>query len=281
MTEDAEDRLAVAERAASAGSEVAARSFRQGIEVETKSEKTDVVTEADRQTQRRVIEVIREEYPDDAIVGEEEDELKEVPDEGDTWVIDPIDGTNNYVRSIPVWTTSVAAVREGEPVAAVNACPALGETFVAGPDGVRRDGEPVSVSERTDPETFTVAPTIWWGFDRRDEYAKICRELVERFADVRRFGSAQVTLGMVAAGSLEGAVSNVDPNPWDTVAGVHMVRQAGGTVTDLHGDPWRHDSESLVASNGEDHGELVDALKRVDSINTESLGADEENSKDI
>jgi len=135
MTDDAEERLAVAKRAASAGSEIAAESFRADIEVETKSEKTDVVTEADRRTQRRVIEVIREEYPDDAIVGEEEDELKEVPDEGDAWVIDPIDGTNNYVRSIPVWTTSVAAVRDGEPVAAVNVCPALGETYVAGLDG--------------------------------------------------------------------------------------------------------------------------------------------------
>jgi myo-inositol-1(or 4)-monophosphatase len=264
MTHDAEERLAVAERAAKAGSEIAARNFRQGIEVETKSEKTDVVTEADREAQRRVIEVIREEYTEDAIVGEEEDELKEVPDEGPVWVIDPIDGTNNFVRSIPVWTTSVAAVVDGEPVAAVNDAPALGETFLAGPDETRFNGEPVSVSEKTDPETFTVAPTFWWGFDRRDEYAAMCRELVERFADIRRFGSAQVTLGMVAAGSLEGAVTNVDPNPWDTVAGVHMIRQAGGTVTDVHGDPWRHDSESLVASNGRAHDELVEATKRVE-----------------
>jgi myo-inositol-1(or 4)-monophosphatase len=263
MSEDADDRLAVAERAATAGSEVAAQGFRQGLAVETKSDKTDVVTEADRETQRRVIEIIRETHLEDAIVGEEEDELKEVPEEGDAWVIDPIDGTNNYVRDIPFWTTSVAAVQDGEPVAAVNACPALDETFVAGDDGVRRNGVSVSVSEKTDPETFAVAPTIWWGFDRRDEYADVCKELVERFADVRRFGSAQVTLAMIAAGSLEGTVTNVDPNPWDTVAGVHLVRQAGGTVTDVHGDPWRHDSMGLVASNGEAHDELVAALENV------------------
>jgi myo-inositol-1(or 4)-monophosphatase len=279
MTDDAAERLAVAERAATAGSQVAMRGFRQGLDVETKSDKTDVVTEADRETQRRVIEIIRDSYPEDAvehsstsnrnefdyaIVGEEEDELKEVPDEGDSWVIDPIDGTNNYVRDLPVWTTSVAAVRDGEPVAAVNACPALGETFVAGSDGTRRNGVEVSVSDRTDPETFAVAPTIWWGFDRRDEYAAICRELLERFADVRRFGSAQVTLGMVAAGSLEGTVTNVDANPWDTVAGVHMVRQAGGTVTDVHGEPWRHDSTGLVASNGTAHDEVLAAVQNLD-----------------
>jgi myo-inositol-1(or 4)-monophosphatase len=66
---------------------------------------------------------------------------------------------------------------------------------------------------------------------------------------------------MVAAGSLEGTLTTVDANPWDTVAGVHMVRQAGGTVTDLDGEPWRHDSTGLVASNGEAHDELVAAAR--------------------
>ena len=260
---DEEDRLAVAERAATAGSEVAADGFRQGLAVETKAGKTDVVTEADRETQRRVIEVIRETYPDDAIVGEEEDELKDVPDEGAAWVIDPIDGTNNYVRSIPYWTTSVAAVRDGEPVAAVNTAPALGDTYLAGDGDARWNGQSVSISDKTDPETFAVAPTIWWGFDRRSEYAGACREIVERFGDMRRFGCAQLTLGMVASGAIEGTITNVDPNPWDTVAGVHLVRRAGGTVTDLEGEPWRHDSDGLVASNGQAHEELLAAARNI------------------
>ncbi|WP_162224404.1 inositol monophosphatase family protein [Halorussus amylolyticus] len=262
MSNDA-DRLAVVQRAAAAGSEVAAAHFRQGIDVETKSGKTDVVTEADRAAQRRVIEVVTEKFPDDAIVGEEEDERKAVPETGDAWVIDPIDGTNNYIRSIPMWTTSVAAVRDGEPIAAANVCPALGDTYVADSTGTRLGGEPVSVSDRTDPETFTVAPTIWWDFDHRDEYADICREIVERFGDMRRFGCAQITLSMVASGALEGTVTNVAPNPWDSVAGVYMVRQAGGVVTDLDGNRWRHDSEGLVASNGEAHDELLATAKSV------------------
>jgi len=76
------------------------------------------VTEADRAAQRTVIESIRETFPDDAIVGEEEDERKTVPETGAAWVIDPIDGTSNYVRDIRVWGTAVAAVVDGEPVAA-------------------------------------------------------------------------------------------------------------------------------------------------------------------
>ncbi|WP_277985836.1 inositol monophosphatase family protein, partial [Halogeometricum borinquense] len=92
-----EAKVGVARRAARAGGAVAADRFRTGIDVERKDGKTDVVTQADRDAQSRVIDVIREEYAADAIVGEEEDELKQVPSEGAAWVIDPIDGTNNFV----------------------------------------------------------------------------------------------------------------------------------------------------------------------------------------
>ncbi len=138
---NAENRLELAERAARAGSEIAAEGFRKEFAVETKSNKTDVVTEFDRRSQRRVIEEIRDEFPDDAIVGEEEDALKEVPEEGDVWVVDPIDGTNNFVRGIPLWTTSVAAVRDGETVAAANVCPALGDVYTADANGAYLNGE--------------------------------------------------------------------------------------------------------------------------------------------
>jgi myo-inositol-1(or 4)-monophosphatase len=263
---DDEERADLALRAAREGSKIAAEGFRGGLDVETKDGKTDVVTEADRATQRRVIEVIREEYPDDAMVGEEEDELKDVPESGDAWVIDPIDGTNNFVRDVPIWTTSVAAVRDGEPVAAANVCPALGDTYSSGPNGAFLNGEPMTVSERTDPETFAVCPTIWWGFDRREEYAAMLRGVVSRFGDLRRFGCAQVTLGMVASGSMEGAITNVEANPWDSVAGVHLVRQAGGTVTDIHGEPWAAGCRGLVASNGTAHDVVLAAAREAESV---------------
>jgi myo-inositol-1(or 4)-monophosphatase len=100
---------------------------------------------------------------------------------------------------------------------------------------------------------------MWWDHDRRDEFAATCRVLVERFGDIRRLGSAQLQLAMVAAGTLDGVLTNVVSNPWDTVTGVHMVRLAGGRVTDLNGDPWRHDSRGLVASNGGIHDSLLEA----------------------
>ncbi|MFC7098644.1 inositol monophosphatase family protein [Halobaculum marinum] len=260
------DRVSVAEAAARAGASVAGEHFRRGIDVERKGGKTDVVTEADRESQRRVIERIRATFPDDAVVGEEEDELKTVPDEGAAWVIDPIDGTNNYVRDIRAFATAVAAVVDGDPVAAAIALPAMDDVYTTDGDAVWRNGDPVGVSERDDPETAAVTPTVWWDFDSRDEYATACTEIVERFADLRRFGSAQVTLAMVAEGALDATITNVDCNPWDTVAGVHMVRTAGGTVTDLDGDPWRHDSTGLVASNGPLHEEALAAAQAVREV---------------
>ncbi|MFB6234961.1 MAG: inositol monophosphatase [Halopenitus sp.] len=261
---DHADRATVAERAARAGARIAHEHFRTGIAVETKGEKTDVVTEADRAAQREVVDVVREDFPDDAIVGEEEDELKAVPDTGAAWVIDPIDGTNNYVRNMRTWATAVAAVEAGEPVAAATVLPALGDTYTADAEAAYRNDEPIAVSDETDPERAAVVPTIWWDRDHRDEYARACEAIVSRFADLRRFGCAQAALAAVADGGVEGVTTNVAANPWDTVAGVHLIRQAGGRVTDLEGNRWRHDSKGVVASNGEVHEDVLAAAREIE-----------------
>jgi myo-inositol-1(or 4)-monophosphatase len=154
-------------------------------------------------------------------------------------------------------------VVDGEAVGAASVLPALGDSYVAGPDGVTRNGEPVTVSDRRDPETFSVAPTIWWPRDRRDEYATAAREIVDRFGDLVRLKSVQATLALVAAGALDGAITNVETNPWDTISGAYMVDRAGGMVTDLDGDPWHHTSRGLVASNGRAHAELLAAAREI------------------
>ena len=262
---DADERAAVAERAARAGARVANERFRSDIAVETKGE-DDVVTEADRAAQHTVIEAIRETFPNDEVVGEEGEKRKTVPEEGAAWVIDPIDGTHNYVRDIRVWGTAVAAVVDGEPVAAATVAPALGDAYTADADGAYRDGEPMSVSDASDPRRATVDPTLWWDHDSRDEYAVACEAIVRRFGDLRRLGAAQVVLPTLAGGGLEGTVSNLRANPWDSVAGVFMVRQAGGKATDLEGNRWRHDSTGLVVSNGALHDEVLEAARAIEGL---------------
>ncbi|MFW5965649.1 MAG: inositol monophosphatase family protein [Halodesulfurarchaeum sp.] len=263
------DRLALARRAATTGGESAADLFRTDLEVGTKSGKTDYVTRADRRAQTRVIEVIREVDPDAAIVAEEGDRRKTVPPDGPAWIIDPIDGTNNYVRGIRQWVTSVAAVVDGEAVAAANAAPALNDLYAGGPEQIERNDERVSVSERTDPERCTITPTIWWEQDRRDEYAAAASAIVRRFGDLYRPKSAQLALSLIAAGSIEGAFTNRRVNPWDSIAGAFLVRQAGGTVTDIDGNPWRYDSRGLVASNGAVHDAVLAAAQTVESVRSD------------
>jgi myo-inositol-1(or 4)-monophosphatase len=269
---DGHHRGAVAERAARAGGVVARKQFRGDLVVETKANKNDVVTETDRDAQAQVVATVREEFPDDPFLCEEElvalngpettaepTAVDSVPATGPAWVVDPIDGTANFVRGMNPWTTSVAAVSDGETVGAATYLPAAGDFYGAGPDSVTRDGESLSVSDRTDPETFAVAPVGWWDTDDRGEFGRLCTAVVERFGDLRRIGSFQATLAHVAEGALDGAVCTKPTNPWDTMAGVHLVRRAGGRVTDVDGERWHPESEGLVASNDTAHEELLGA----------------------
>jgi myo-inositol-1(or 4)-monophosphatase len=263
-SDDSRVRAAVAGRAARAGGAVALRSFRRDIEVETKDGKTDVVTRADRDAQDRVADVIGDAFPGDTVVGEEGDAATTVPRTGAAWVVDPIDGTNNYVRDHPVWATAVAAVTGGETVGAATALPALGDAYLADASGAYRGETRLEASAETDPERAVVAPTVWWPRDRRDEFAAATDGIVRRFGDLRRVGCAQATLANVAEGAIEGTVTNVDANPWDTVAGVFLVRQAGGRVTDLDGDRWEPSATGLVASNGHLHDEVLAAARDIE-----------------
>lgn len=138
--------------------------------------------------------------------------------------------------------------------------------YTADTDGAYRNGESMCVSDVSNPRRATVDPTLWWDFDSRDEYAAACEAIVRRFSDLRRFGAAQIVLPTVAAGGLEGTISNLRANPWDSVAGVFMVRQAGGKATDIEGNRWRHDSTGLVVSNGNLHDEVLDAARAIEGL---------------
>lgn len=223
----------------------------------------DFVTEADINTQHRVIKIIKNRYPQATIVGEEEDERKSLPEDGNAWVIDPIDGTTNFVRGAQLWTTTVAAVRDHETVAATTVAPALDDVYTTGSDGTLLNGEQTTVSTETDLERFIVAPILRYGSERDQEFGNLLRGLIRQFGDLRRFGCAQVTLGMVASGTIDAAVSTQpNPNPWDTIAGVYLIEQAGGTVTDIDGSRWTPNAEGIVASNGTRHDAVVERVSR-------------------
>lgn len=271
---DAHRRAAVAERAARAGGAVARDAFRGDLAVETKADATDLVTETDRNAQRQVIATVREEFAADAFVCEEDAVppgpdgtsdiglAESVPERGDAWVVDPIDGTSNFVRGSRLWATSVAAVVDSAPVGAATYLPAVGDVYTAGPDSAARNGQSLSVSDRSEPETFAVSVVGRFGPETGDRFGALARAVVEGFGDLRRIGSMQSTLAAVAAGELEGAIVPDAQRPWDTLAGVRLVRSGGGTVTDLAGEPWALDDGGLVASNGRAHEDLVGIARR-------------------
>jgi len=273
---DAHRRVAVAERAARAGGAVARQAFRGDLTVETKTDKNDLVTESDRDAQRQVVSTLRGEFSNDAIVGEEEavplgtptdsvEILSEVPQTGDAWVVDPIDGTTNFSRGMRTWATAVSAVVDGRIVAGAVYLPTLEDMYAAGTETGTRNGNALAVSERTDPETFVVAPIGRFERGSGEDLGAISAAIVDRMADVRRIGSMQVTLAAVASGELDAAFSTYSPHPWDSLAGIHLVRQAGGTVTGLDGEPWTFDSDAVVASNGEAHETVCEVASAAES----------------
>lgn len=270
---DAHHRAAIAERAARAGGAVARELFRGDLQVETKEDKTDLVTAADRDAQHQVVATIREEFSGDQFVCEEDSPqlvgpesdvteaalVDDVPETGPAWIVDPIDGTTNFVRGSRTWATSVTALVDGEPVGSANYLPAMGDLYAAGPESVTRDGKSMRVSDEADTDAFLVAVVNRW--EDPERFGDVCAATDEQLGDVRRLGSFQATLSMLADGGFDAAVCTQTANPWDTVAGVHMVREAGGTVTDVHGDRWEPTSEGMVASNGAAHDAVLAAVE--------------------
>jgi myo-inositol-1(or 4)-monophosphatase len=268
---DATRRAAIAERAARAGGVVARERFRGDFGVETKTHANDVVTEADHEAQEQVLSTLTSEFPSDTFVCEEEgrgvpgfgevDYAETVPATGDTWVVDPVDGTANFARGIRFWGTSVTAVVDRRPVGTATYLPAERDIYTAGPESVSLNGNSMSVSDRSDLATFATALIGWWPTEEARRTADLYRAATETFGDVRRFGCMQGMLALVAAGSLEAAFMPTRPHPWDALGGVYLVRRAGGQATGLDGEPWDLDSEGLVVSNGERHEAVLRAVR--------------------
>jgi myo-inositol-1(or 4)-monophosphatase len=224
--------LAVA-AASAAGALVAEAHARPGsLTAEIKSP-GDYVTEVDRAAERAAIRVLREGAPDIAILAEESGGTRHER----MWVIDPLDGTTNFVRGFPVVGVSVALMEEGRPVVGAVIAPLIGAAWSAalGQGAVDAGGRRLSVS--THPGSGVVAT----GFpfrrkDRLPRYLPVMSAALQRFEDLRRAGAASLDLAYVGAGVFDGFFE-LGLGLWDIAAGALLVREAGGVVTDWAGDP--------------------------------------------
>jgi histidinol-phosphatase len=237
--------LALALRLADAADAISVPRFRSGLAVEMKADLSPV-TEADRAIEAALRALLASERPDDAILGEEEGASAG----GERrWIVDPIDGTRNYSRGIPVWATLVALEEAGVVLLGVVSAPALGRRWWAERgSGAFADGESLHVSTVSRIEDAVLSFAIEDGVP----------ELARRAWHARGFGDFWAHM-LVAEGVVDGAIDAIGVGEWDLAAVQVVVEEAGGRFSDAAGEP-RIDSGTAICSNGLLHDELLAAL---------------------
>lgn len=223
----------------------------------------DPVTEFDKASEKAIVEYILRTYPESSILTEEE--LSRERDSELRWIVDPIDGTVNFTHRLPFTAVSVGVEYGGELVAGVIYNPVLEQMFTASKGGgAYCNGKPIRVSGIDDPGKSLVATGFPYKRDgRMEDLLKPLRTVVSEYEGFRRLGSAAMDLAYVAAGICE-IFYEENLKPWDTAAGVVLVREAGGTVTDYAGKPYTLESKTILATNGVLHGGFIRVLEDVE-----------------
>lgn len=220
----------------------------------------DPVTEIDRRVESIVMDLIASERPDDLLLGEESGGADW--EEGRVWIIDPLDGTVNFVHRLPQVAVSVALWEDGLPRVGVIGDVARGEVFsaVAG-EGAYLDDTELDMSTRH-PSLSGALITTGFPYDRQrraQEYATVFARVMSGVGGMRRLGSSALDFCWVAAGRVDGYYEP-SISPWDGAAGVLVVTEAGGVVTDMNGDPYRL-GQGPIAAHPRIHAGLVELVR--------------------
>jgi myo-inositol-1(or 4)-monophosphatase len=207
----------------------------------------EIVTAGDLESERIIMSAIQKNFPDHQILSEESGENGERSDY--LWIIDPLDGTTNFSMHNPLWSISVGLAMKGEIILGVVYAPVLGELFVAEKEkGVTLNGKKIKVSLINSGKVIN---TFCHGSNEADIKRAVQYYTKQKLKqmDCRQLGSAALELAYVAAGRVESIVIP-GANAWDVAAGVLIVREAGGVVTDFFGHNWNLNSKDIAASNG-------------------------------
>lgn len=249
--------LTVAREAARTGGEVVSRYFREGTTMRSK-EVSNLVSDADIDAERAIVEVIRQAFPGHEILAEEEHQGHAGAEH--LWVIDPLDGTNNFAHGLPQFAVSVAYYREGQPRCGVILNPIRDEWHVAERGkGATFNGQPVHVNKEAGLGETLVGVGFYY------DHGALMRATLEALGELkgahrihgsRRFGAATLDLCMVGLGMF-GAYFEYTLSPWDFAAGRLFVEEAGGVVTDCRGGALPLERSSILATNGKLHEAML------------------------
>ena len=229
--------------------------------IEEKGRSGDLVTEADKKAEAQILKVLRRYVPEHQILAEESGQLGDGGNEC-LWAIDPLDGTTNYAHGYPIASVSVGLLIEGIPQVGAVYNPFRNELFRAAKGlGATCNRRPIRVSQTAELSKSLLV--TGFAYDRREttdnNYAEFCY-LTHLTQGVRRSGSASLDLTDVACGRLDGYWER-GLRPWDIAAGIVLVEEAGGKVTAYDGSPLEIDSGRILATNGQIHPSLSQALK--------------------
>jgi myo-inositol-1(or 4)-monophosphatase len=204
--------------------------------VEQKSSRTDMVSDADRDAEALIRDLLADARPDDGLLGEEGSQADGAS--GRRWVVDPLDGTTNYLYRFPAWVVSIALEDETGGLVGVVHDPLRRETFTAiHGEGARLNDGAIAVSGVERLDTALIGTGFGYAAERRKEQAAVVSQLLPRIRDVRRAGAAALDLCMVACGRLDGYYER-GLNAWDWAAGSLIASEAGATVLPLPGEPF-------------------------------------------
>lgn len=245
--------------AAHKGGQVLRAHFGKILQIDKKGP-TDLVTEADRESERVIIETIRGTFPEHTVVAEESGMSAGAQDA--VWYIDPLDGTTNFANGLNLFCVSISCALEGDIVLGIVLSPLTEELFVAvRGGGATRNGRPIRVSSaRSVQESLLVT-----GFPyilEKDPSSPMIRRFsncLRAAQGIRRLGSAALDLCYVACGRFAGYWEQ-NLHPWDTAAGFLIARESGAQITDFSNAAFSVDKPEILATNGKIHGEMLALL---------------------
>lgn len=233
---------------------MAAFGARQDVRVKGRG---NFLTETDLAAERAVLEILRQEYPDHAVLAEET--AGQAPRDGWLWVVDPLDGTHNFSRGIPYFATNIALCHDGEPLLGLTYAPATGEEFFAQRGaGLTVNGQPARVSTAKRLADCVIGADLGYDDARAARMLELLAE-VWPVQSVRVMGSAALGLAYAACGRYDLFLHHY-LYPWDVAAGLVLVTEGGGAVRGRDGGPATIDSEGIVAGAP---GAVSDLLERV------------------
>ncbi len=255
--------LQVACQAAQSAGEVLLGHFGRRQRLVQKEQSYNLVTQADVEAEQAVLRLLRRQFPDHAMLGEEtQDEVD--PEAEYLWIVDPLDGTNNFIHGIPHFAVSIACAKRGELLCGAIYNPATGDWFTAlRGQGAWHNRRLVRVGRETRLDQVLVGTGFY--YDRGRMMQATLRAIEELFQHhihgLRRFGTASLDLTLVGRGCF-GAFFEYELSPWDFAAGVLFVREAGGRVTTCRGEPLPLRRCSLLASNAGVHQQVLRIVQR-------------------